>query len=349
MTGSTKLLGAADVAEIVRSRGVEGTLDELIERLRDALGAHDPATVRTPARAGFHYERPALGLLEWMPAMELGRVIGVKTVGYHPANPTGRGLPSIVASTALYDPGTGALVALVDATLLTALRTGAASAIATDILARPGPTVLGVIGCGAQAVAQVHAISRVRPLEAVLVHDSDPEVAASFARRTAFLDRPVHVLAGDDRQRLLAESDVLCTATSVDVGAGPVVADGEHKPWLHVNAIGADFPGKCELPRSLLARALVCPDVVEQCRAEGELQQLDGQRCGPDLPTLVQQRERYEPCRDSLTVFDSTGWAVEDLVAAELAIELAGRFRIGQRFELHAPGADPHDPYEELV
>lgn len=344
-----KVLGAGDVAAVVRAHGLERTLDDLIERLGDALAGFDPDALVTPLRDGFHYDHPQVGLLEWMPAMEVGRSIAIKTVGYHPANPTRRGLPTIMATTSVFDPTTGALVALLDATLLTALRTGAASAIATDVLARPGAVVLGVVGCGLQAVTQVHAISRVRRVETLLVSDVDDAVVKGFARRTAFLDRPTTIVPTGGLEDLLASSDVLCTCTSVEVGAGPVIVDGAHHPWLHVNAIGADFPGKQELPTSLLERALVCPDVAEQCRAEGESQRVDAGCLGPDLAALVKERNRHERSRDQLTVFDSTGWAFEDLVAAELLLDLAATYRIGRDLELQAPNPDPYDPYGPLL
>ncbi|MGE0728610.1 MAG: ornithine cyclodeaminase family protein [Acidimicrobiia bacterium] len=339
------VLTARDVAEVVARRGVERVLDELIERLRDALLTFDPYRVVSPVRAGFQYEEPEVGLLEWMPAMELGRVVAVKTVGYHPRNPTRKGLPSVMATTSLYDTATGQLVALVDATLLTALRTGAASAVATEVLAVDGPLHVGVIGCGAQAVTQLHAVSRVRSIERITVLDTDPAVAASFGRRVAFLDRPPEVVERDGDLRLLADVDVLCTCTSVDVGKGPVLRDGPHRPWLHVNAVGADFPGKQELPLAMLERALLCPDLPEQCRVEGESQWVAAESIGPDLATLVQQRARYEDHRGSLTVFDSTGWALEDLVVAELFTDLARELRVGRLVELQLTAADPHDPY----
>jgi ornithine cyclodeaminase/alanine dehydrogenase-like protein (mu-crystallin family) len=345
----TRVLGAEQVAAIVRHRGRDAVMDELIERLQHALSTFDGHTVQSPRRRGFHYEEPSLGLLEWMPVMDTGRVISVKTVGYHPTNPARQRLPSIVATTSLYDPCTGRLTALVEATLLTALRTGAASAIATDILARPDPVVVGVVGCGAQAVAQLHAISRVRAVETVLATDTDPGVAASFARRTGFLDRPVKIVDPVDRHRLLAEADVLCTCTSVAPGEGPVVDDGPHRPWLHVNAIGADFPGKVELPLPLVERSLLCPDLLSQCRSEGEAQRVGPERLGPDLATLVQQRTRYEAWRNHLTVFDSTGWALEDLVVAEMMVDHAADLGIHAGIDLHAPVVDPHDPFEGLV
>ncbi|MFN0025711.1 MAG: ornithine cyclodeaminase family protein [Acidimicrobiales bacterium] len=330
-------------------RGVERILDELIERLRDALLTFDPERVRSPMRAGFHYEEPEIGLLEWMPAMEVGRVAAIKTVGYHPRNPARRGLPSVMATTSVYDVSSGQLVALLDATLLTALRTGAASAVATDILAAEGPLSVGVIGCGAQAVTQLHALSRVRDVQHIIALDTDPAVAASFSRRVSFLDRPPTLVAPGADTELLAAVDVLCTCTSVDIGKGPVLRDGSHRPGLHINAIGADFPGKQELPQSLLERALLCPDLVEQCRLEGESQWVAPEQLGPDLATLVQHRSSFEPYRSVLTVFDSTGWALEDLVVAELFLDLAARLRVGTTITLQPGVGDPFDPYALLA
>jgi L-lysine cyclodeaminase len=345
---TTRVLGAADIALLVRLRGLDAVMIELIDRMRDTIAAYDPQRCIAPVRAGFQYQEPASGLIEWMPVMDLGRIVSVKTVGYHPSNPLTRAIPSVIATTSLYDPATGRLSAILDATLLTALRTGAAAAVATDVLAVEGPVVVGVLGCGAQAVSQLHAIDKVRHIERVLAFDVDGDAAASFARRLQFLDRPVKTVSAAERELLLTETDVLVTATTVEVGGGPVIADGAHRPWLHVNAIGSDFPGKQELPSALLRRAIICPDVPEQCRAEGEAQWVPGQTLGPDLAALVQQASDFVSLREQLTVFDSTGWSLEDMVVAEMMLDHAAALGIGTSVELQATGGDPRDPYAML-
>lgn len=337
-----RVLGASDLASLVEAVGADALLDQLIGRLVEALDRHDDELLVTPDRTGFHYQKPELGLVEWMPSMEVGRTVAIKTVGYHPTNPVQRGLPSVLASTALYDTTTGEQRVLCEASLLTALRTGAASAVATDILAVPGASVLGVVGAGAQAVTQVHAVSRVRPIERVLAFDSSEETLATFADRLAFLDVRVEAV---DLAELVGEADILCTCTSVPPGDGPVIPDVEHRPWLHVNAVGADFAGKIELPLALLERALVCPDVRSQCIAEGECQQLPTSAIGPDLAQLVQHRATYADRASSTTVFDSTGWSLEDLVAVELVLEHAEGLGIGAMVDLRPHGVDPYDPY----
>ena len=124
-------------------------------------------------------------------------------------------------------------------------------------------------GHGAQAVTQLHAISRVFTLDRVLVYDTNPDAMHSFARRTAFLGLDVRPASLVDVE---TQSDIVCTATSVAVGAGPVISGHAMKPHVHINAVGSDLPGKTELPLSLLRRSLVCPDYPAQARVEGSTQ-----------------------------------------------------------------------------
>ncbi len=346
----TRIISVDDLAAVVSNVGFDPLLDELIVVLRQALATHDPRRLQTQDRTGFHYDQPGLGLVEWMPAMDVGRRVSIKTVGYHPSNPAQRNSPSVLATTSLYDTTDGRLVMICEATALTALRTGAASAIATDILAIPEASVLGVVGCGAQAVSQIHAISRVRAIRRVIAFDTDAAVSQSLPRRLATVtgEVTVEVVTEDDLGRLVAESDVLCTCTTVEPGAGPVIPESEHRPWLHINAVGADFSGKLEIPTAYLHNALVIPDVPGQCLIEGESQQLLAGDLGPDLAQLARNAGEYRRYRDLLTVFDSTGWALEDLVAAELIGRHCERLDLGTTIELQPTTDDPYDPYQRI-
>lgn len=342
----THILAAREMARLFDLVGRDGFMDLLIDRLRTRFVDHDEQSVDVRTRDGFRYDKPALGLLEWMPTHEVGGPVVVKMVGYHPSNPVQRALPSVLATASMWDSETGHLVAIADATLLTAMRTGAASALATDVLAVDRPVALGVVGLGAQSVTQVHAISRVRSISAIRGYDAAPDAAASFSDRVAFLGVPVEVVTDAELDRLVSTADVLVTATSVDIGAGPVLPASETRPWLHVNAVGADFPGKTELPRSLLEQSLVIPDCRPQCLAEGECQLLDPGAVGPELVEVVRDPRRFVAHRGERTVFDSTGWAVEDDVALRLAIELADRHGLGTRMQIETIAADPLDPYD---
>ena len=336
------------VRSVIEAVGLDRFMDDVIEAMRVSFRDFDPEATVTIDRTGFAYDKPDLGLVEWMPTMEVGGRVSIKTVGYHPTNPTQRSMPSVMATTSLHDTTSGRLVALTDATFLTAIRTGAASALATEQLSPEGPIDLAVIGCGAQSVSQIHAISRVREIRSIRAFDPQPEVAHTLRRRLpASVTADVEVVEGDDaRARMLGDTDVLVTATSVDPDAGPVVDDGAHRPHLHVNAVGADFPGKVELPRSLAERAVLVPDNQRQCLAEGEAQTMTADQLGPELFELV--KSPRPSLRHELTVFDSTGWALEDLIAAEVLLGHCARLGLGLTIDLQPDPADPYDPYDAV-
>ncbi len=334
-----------DVHQIVRTIGIDQVMDDIIEGVEQACLAFDPNRDLAPERSGFHYTLPHPGLIEWMPAMQSGESVVIKIVGYHPENPAEFGLPTILSTVLCLDPHNGHLLAVMDGTLLTALRTAAASAVASRILAREDSRVLGMIGCGAQAVSHLHALSRVFDLDKVLVYDRDPGICASFDERASLLQLQGIDIEIAPLEQLASAADILCTATSVAIGEGPVFEDRFLQRSLHVNAVGSDFRGKVEIPLSLLQRSLVCPDFREQAIGEGECQRLTEDQIGPDLAELVQGADRYREHRESTTVFDSTGWALEDKVAADVLLRHGQALGCGVELSLANISSDPHNPY----
>lgn len=249
-----------------------------------------------------------------------------------------------------YDPVSGHLSAVIDGTFLTALRTGAASAIATQLLAAPNSQVLGLIGAGAQAITQLHGLSRCFDLKQVLVFDSDLAVSQSFSERLACLGLDKLEVRQAEIDDLVAAADILCTATSVDVDDGPVFPDQSLKPWLHVNAVGADFPGKFEVPLSLLEHSFVCPDFRDQAIREGECQQLeDLKQIGAELSTVVKHPTQYRHYQQQTTVFDSTGFALEDQVAMNMLLHYAAELQVGTLVELESATAEVKNPYSFVL
>jgi len=130
------VLATEDIRVIMREVGLDRLMDEIIAGLERALEAFTPENDRIPIREGFSYGVPSDGLLEWMPAMTLGGHATMKIVGYHPSNPNAHQLPTILSTALTFDTGTGQLLGICDATVLTAMRTGAASAVATEIFFR---------------------------------------------------------------------------------------------------------------------------------------------------------------------------------------------------------------------
>ncbi|MEV5761077.1 ornithine cyclodeaminase family protein [Streptomyces tendae] len=336
----TTVLTRQHVAKLVKESGNDRFMDRMIVRLQEAFTAPDKGV--SPTRDGFLRGPGNTAILEWMPHHDPGRSITIKTVAYTPSNPGTFQLPTIIGSLTRYDDVTGRLLAVCDGILPTAIRTGAASAIASRLLARPDSRVLGLVGAGAQAVTQAHALSRVFPLEQILVHDIDPDHARSFADRVDFLDLDIKVV---ELAELESAADIICTVTSVGVGDGPVLSGTNLRPHVHINAIGADLIGKFEVPVSVLKSAFVTPDHLAQALREGECQQLEEGDVGPDLMTLCADPETAARHRDGVTVFDSTGFGLEDHVALDVLLELAEEAGIGDRVQIEHLPDDALNPY----
>lgn len=342
---TTLLFSESEIAEVVRTVGFDRLMDETIAGIRDACLEYNTDTYSIPVRTGFFYEKSEChGLIEWMPVIRYGDRVVVKLVGYHPDNPRQYDLPTVISSIVTLDAHTGQASSIVDGTFLTSVRTGAASAVASKILADPGSRTLGLIGAGAQAVTQAHALCRLYTFNKILIHDTDIIACNSFAHRASYAGISVPI-EPTSIEALVEQSDIICTSTSIGVGHGPLFDDRRLKETVHINAVGSDFPGKIELPYSLLARSLVCPDFPDQAVKEGECQQLTSDQIGPSLVELVQQQEAFTTYRNKPTVFDSTGWALEDLIAADILTRLGNEASCGTPVDLACLSDDAKNPY----
>lgn len=343
MKHETLVITQQDIAKICAEIGVDFLMDKTIQRLENAFRIYNDKEFVVKKRDGYCYTAPRYGLIEWMPIYIPGRCITTKVVGYHPANPDQYTIATIQATLYDFDVKTGRLLTLSEGAFATALRTGAASAIASKYLAMPDSHILGLVGCGAQAITQLHGISRLFKIEKVLIYDVDVDTQKSFASRVApFVTTGI---CEASISQIETESDIICTATSVAVGAGPVIMGLATKKQVHVNAIGADFPGKFEIPYHFLQQSLVCPDFLDQAVAEGECQQLKANQIGPCLDKIIKNPLQYEKYKNERTVFDSTGFALEDYVVINILEEAAKELDVGLRVSLDSGFADPKNPY----
>lgn len=338
------IIDSAAVNEIIQKIGLNRVMDDLILNLENALGNFDHEKTSIPVRDGFNYLKPHLGLVEWMPLMQSGEEVIIKVVGYHPQNPKLYKLPTILSTISSYDSHTGHLNSLVDGVLLTALRTGASSAIATKMMANPTSETLGIIGCGAQSVTQIHAISRLFDIQEILVYDTDFDSMNSLEDRISMLELDIKP-RNSSLEEIMENSDIVCTATSIAPNQGPLFDNLNYKEDLHINAVGADFPGKFELPKSLLEQAFVCPDFLTQALKEGECQQIPENRIGPSWVELYKSPEAQSESRKMISVFDSTGWALEDKVVSDLFAHYAQSLGLGTQMILESYTEDEKSPY----
>lgn len=343
---STLLFSAIDIAKVIEAVGVDQLMDDTIDGIADACRSYDPPSYEVPVRSGFSYdEGPCKGLVEWMPILKCRDRVLVKMVGYHPDNPKAFSLPTVLSTIVTFDTRSGAAISVIDGTFLTSLRTGAASAVASSVLATPSSTSIGLIGAGAQAVTQLHALSRCFPVREVFVFDTDSQALDSFAQRMTYAGLDALSVHKVDRAHLVRRSDIICTSTSVEIGDGPVFDDEGLKDDVHINAVGSDFPGKTEVPLSVLRRSKVCPDFRDQAVAEGECQQLEPDVIGPELHEIVKNKAQYACWQAEPTVFDSTGWALEDLVAADIFTRIGRQHGCGTPVDFACVADDPRNPY----
>lgn len=344
----TLVLSSTDIHQIVQSYGLDVLMDKLISRINTAIKQYSPTETIIPARSGFNYEEPQTGLVEWMPLFQYGKQVTIKVVSYHPSNPILHQLPTILSTISAYDTTSGHLLGIVDGVLLTAIRTGAASAVASQYLANPNSKVLGLIGCGAQAVTQLHSLSRLYDFQKVLIYDIDDDTILSFKNRCKALNLHVEIVPSSIKD-IVQSSDIICTATSIEVGEGPLFEDLKPQAHVHINAVGSDFPGKTELPLSLLKNSFICPDFLDQALVEGECQQLSKEDIGAELKEVVKHPHNYVHIQTQKSVFDSTGWALEDHIVMELFMECAHELGLGQEIKIETIPNDAKNPYDFLT
>jgi ornithine cyclodeaminase/alanine dehydrogenase-like protein (mu-crystallin family) len=256
--------------------------------------------------------------------------LAAKVNANFPENPERRGLPTIQGVVTLFDGEDGSPLAVLDSMEITALRTAAATAVAARYLAREGAATLTVCGCGTQAAYQIRALASVRPIQRVLLYDRDPDRAPRLADGLSASPGPTATVAPDLAAALRnAEIVVTCTPSKQ-----PLVRLNDVSPGTFVAGVGADNPEKNELAPSLLCGSRVVVDSLDQTAEIGDLHHalragaLNREDVHGELWELVAGAKRGRHSDDEITVFDSTGVAIEDVAAAALVYEralLAGR------------------------
>jgi alanine dehydrogenase len=309
-------------------------MDAVIRAVEEAFGAYQRGDVRMPAKSYVELARYN-GDFRSMPAyMDAGDwdAAGVKWVNVHPDNPEKHGLPTVMGTMIYSDPETAYPLAVMDGTTLTMKRTGAAAAVATDHLAVEDATTLGIVGAGVQSHTQLEAIAEVRPIEEVVVADKDPDRIDAF--RAEFEGR-FTVREGSTAEA--ASCDVLSTVTPV---RDPIVSLDDLGEHTHVNAMGADAEGKQELEDDVLLSSKLVIDDHEQCTHSGEVNVPWGEgMLGDDdiygeVGEIVTGEKDGRTADDGITVFDSTGLAIQDVAAARVVFDEAKEAESGHPFDI---------------
>jgi ornithine cyclodeaminase/alanine dehydrogenase-like protein (mu-crystallin family) len=261
--------------------------------------------------------------------------ISLKTVTINKDNPE-RGLPMIQAMVMVFDAVTGSPIAVMDGEHLTAMRTGAVSGLATDLLARKDAEVVAIIGTGAQGKTQLEAVCEVRHIKKAIVFDLNKERANTFAEKMSkkLGIEVVSATSPDD----ISLADIICTATS---SSRPVFDDANLRTGVHINGVGSYRPDMCEIPAETIVRAKVVIDQATAALAEaGDLLQpienglITKDHIHAELGEIVAGTKIKRENDDEITVFKSVGVAVQDLSTAHKVIESARKLGLGTEVSL---------------
>jgi alanine dehydrogenase len=330
---STDQLAKTDLAtRMIGPETLETCLDmaSVIDAVEDAFVALEHGEAKMPPKS--YIDLPEYGGdFRAMPA-HVRDSSGIKWVNVHPDNPDDHDLPTVMGTVIFSDPGTGFPLAVMDGTVLTRYRTGAVAGVATRHLAPPDASSLGLLGAGEQARTQLDAIAAVVDLDRVVLADLDEEAIQAFIEAESHRD--CDIVGGTPEE--VAGCDVISTTTPTRT---PIlkrewIADG-----AHINAMGADAEGKQELESAVLSDAAVVVDDWEQCSHSGEINVPVAEGAFAEDDVFADLSEIVAgavdpPADDRITVFDSTGLAIQDIATARLVYDEAEERGLGTDFDL---------------
>lgn len=333
-----KIITVESLTEIIRRHGLNDFLMDLMESLRRDFGRWEKFTKMS---------RPAMhvpgGVLELMPICDNEQFYSFKYVNCHPKNPS-IGRQTVVATGQLSRIDTGYPVMYAEMTILTALRTAATCALATDFMARENAQTLAIIGTGAQSEFQVKGIGLVREIREIRFFDIDGEAMNKFERNMN--KKSIHLVRSKSAEEAVLGADIVttCTAKSANVD---VLKDDWIKEGVHINALGGDTVGKTELDKKILPRCRIAVEYFEQSYIEGEIQRLEKEAAKAlvkaELYELVNVSKKGRINDDQITLFDSVGIALEDYSVLRLTYELAQKYGIGEELNMVPVINNPKD------
>ncbi len=279
------------------------------------------------------------GVSLFMPALlSATGELALKVVSVFPKN-VRRKLPTIHALVVVLDPETGIPIALIEGGTLTAIRTGAGSGAATDLLARSVARRVAILGAGVQARTQLEAVCTVRAIDSVSIYSLDADQSRAFADETVSKPwAPATIELAENVSDAIADADVICTATT---SATPVFDGSDLKPGAHINAIGSFTPTMQEVESAVVERSLLIVDSRKAALAEtGDLiipiqeGRISEDHIQAELGDIVNGDHPGRTDADQITLYKSVGIAVQDAAAAGLALRRAEQLGLGQLVEL---------------
>ena len=314
-------------------------MDQAIAAMKDAYAALSDGTAVVPLRTRLPISNhDALSL--FMPAYlktDSDEALAVKIVSLFPKNPD-RGLAYIQAAVLVFESDTGRAVALLEGSTLTAIRTGAGSGAAIDLLARKDSKIAAIFGAGPQGRTQLEAACTARNIETVFIYNPTREKAATFAAQMAgYRTITKDIRVAQTPREAIEQADIICTATGSNQ---PVFEDRDVKSGTHISAIGGYTPDMQEIPAETVARSRIVVDSYHTVMEEaGDIVQaiqaglIQRTNIAAELGEIVLGKKPGRASKEEITFFKSVGNAVQDAVAAQLALRNAREMNLGTEVE----------------
>jgi ornithine cyclodeaminase/alanine dehydrogenase len=306
-------------------------IDELIEALEKAHLQYSTGRAVMPVR--LVVPLPAIqGRITSMPGfLTDDKALGMKVVTYFQQNPT-RDFPAILATIMLFSAATGKIIAIMDGSYVTAIRTACASAMATKILANLESKVVGILGAGVQARAHIEALTRVRNIGVFKIYSPSGVSAAKLKEEmSGRINSAIEVVSS--AEQAVRDADLVVTVTTAKE---PIIKADWLKPGTHVNAVGSHRPDLRELDGATLARAKVIVDSREAIMAEcGDiLLAIDERSIAPsavhaEIAEVLAGTKPGRTDESEITLYKSVGIAIQDVAAAHLIYNKALKQRVG--------------------
>lgn len=332
-----KIITEENLTQLIKNYGFKKFLLELMENLKQDFVRWDEFNI---------IPRPAMhvpnGVLELMPICD-NTYYSYKYVNCHPKN-IDKNMMTVVATGQLAEINTGYPLMFSEMTLLTALRTAATTAIATDLMSRKNSQTMAIIGTGAQSEFLVNGISLVRDITEIRYYDIDSRAMTKFASNFAQSKFKLTPCSNAEEAVLGADIITTCTACRAHVD---VLKNDWIKSGVHINGIGGDSQGKTELELSLLSRTDIVVEYLEQCIIEGEIQRLTPEEIKKyvkaELTELIKGTKSGRNNDQQITLYDSVGIALEDYSILKLIYNLAQQNNLGAELNFTPTLADPKD------
>jgi alanine dehydrogenase len=310
------------------------TFEEVTDAVESAFRMKGLGHAQMPPKQ-YLFMKKYNGDVRTMPAyLEETDAVAIKVVNSHPENRK-HGLPTVMATIILVDPRTG--TPIMGGTWITALRTGAAGAIAAKHLAKSNPKNVGFVGAGTQARTQLMGLQSVFNIEEVRVWDLNEKAAAKYAEEMTIKYSQSSVCSVKSIEKAVQGADIIVTATP---SRKPLVSAEWVNEGTHINCVGADAPGKQELDPAILVKSkIVVDDWSQSCHggeinvplAKGIIRRED---VWGDICEIVAGLKQGRTSSEEITVFVSTGLAIQDAATANIVYRKALKQKIGKHVEI---------------